>query len=206
MTAASVYAALATLPSEEQARFHLRAVLPEILGHESIEIRCLNANALPPRKGPRVFVSGIDEAVEAAMTMRRDWDVFFGVGTRTCPDGRTMKHCAHQEKGKDHVARLACMWGDFDTHSKSFDDVRGELEALALPPDVLVASGRGLHAYWKLTEATTDFKTIEGLNRSLRLRFGADNAVDASRILRVAGTFNYKYGEGLPVWLVSCHV
>jgi hypothetical protein len=78
------------------------------------------------------------------------------------------------------------------------------VSSLALPPDVLVGSGAGVHSYWVLREPTSEAHRVEAVNKSLRLHFGADNAVDAARILRVAGTYNHKYGEPLPVTLMRC--
>ena len=68
----------------------------------------------------------------------------------------------------------------------------------------MVSSGAGIHAYWRLNEPTQAMSRVEQVNRSFRVRFGADNAVDAGRILRVAGTFNHKYSEPLPVTLLRC--
>ena len=190
----------------EQAQAHLGAVLPApLLPFESIEIRCLDTRTRPAKPGPRLFVDSIEAAVEAAMRHRDDWDVFFGVGTRTCPSAISMTECRHAGKGADHVSRLEAMWGDFDVKegaAESMESIVTRLSSLSLPPLVLVGSGRGLHAYWPLLEPTQETGRIEALNRGLRLRFGADNAVDAARILRVAGTLNHKYGEPLPVQLL----
>jgi hypothetical protein len=195
------------LPPDEQASFHMNAVLPNpLLPFEAIEIRCLNTRVRPTVTGPRLFLGGIEEAVEAALRYRFDWDVFFGVGTRACPAALSMGECPHEQKGADHVSRLQAIWGDFDAKAggRSEDQLRAMLQELPLPPEVLVGSGKGLHAYWPLLEPTKEAKRVEAVNRSLRIGFGADNAVDAARILRVAGTFNHKYGEPLPVRLLRC--
>jgi hypothetical protein len=114
-----------------------------------------------------------------------------------------MSDCRHEEKGGDHVSRLKAIWGDFDAGSaEELQDQLEYLAGLSLPPNVLVASGTGLHAYWTLLEPTTDLPRVKYVNRGLRLRFGADNAIDPARILRLAGTLNHKYGEPLPVRLL----
>jgi hypothetical protein len=136
------------------------------------------------------------------MLYRENWDVFIGVATRCCPSALTMAQCRHAERGVDHVSRLRVAWGDFDVKSETLEAVIEKLSGLALPPDVLVGSGKGVHAYWQLIEPTAEVLRVERVNRGLRLRHGADNAVDAARILRVAGTFNHKYGEPLPVRLL----
>ena len=196
---------LEALPPNQQASLHLVAVLPSpLLPFEAIEVRCLNTGTRPATKGPRLFLSSVEEAVEAALRYRTDWDVFFGVGTRACPDALSMNDCPHEQKGSDHVSRLQVIWGDFDAKDggRSVDELEAMLQELPVPPEVLVASGKGLHAYWPLLEPVVEAKRVESVNRSLRIRYGADNAVDAARILRVAGTFNHKYGEPLPVHLM----
>ena len=141
------------------------------------------------------------------MRYKERWDVFFGVATRACPWGRSMKDCPHTDRGADHVSRLQVVWGDFDAKARSFEEQLELLTSLPSPPDVLVSSGKGLHAYWRLDEPTSETIRIETVNRALRARFGADNAVDAARILRVAGTFNHKYSDPLPVTLLrACDV
>ena len=174
---------------------------------EAIEIRCLNTRAQPAAVGPRLFAASTEEAVEAAIRFRNDWDVFFGVGTRACPSALIMSECPHPQKGADHVSRLQAVWGDFDVKeaaASSTDELMDRLIRLASPPLVVVGSGMGLHCYWPLVEPTKETARVETVNKSLRVRFGADNAVDAARILRVAGTLNHKYGEPLPVRLLRC--
>jgi hypothetical protein len=199
--------ALDQLPPEEQALLHLQAILPRvILPFEAIEVRCLDARTKPARTGPRLFLPTVEAAVEAAMRYRREWDVFVGVGLRACPTAVEMARCPCDERGANHVSRLQVVWGDFDIEddgAESPDDLLTRLRGISLPPTVLVRSGRGIHAYWPLSEAATDLATVVAVNRSIRLRFGADTAVDAARILRVAGTFNHKYGAPLPVRLLE---
>ena len=64
-------------------------------------------------------------------------------------------------------------------------------------------SGAGLHAYWPLGAATHELDRVEAINRGIRDRLRGDNAIDAARILRVAGTFNHKHGRPLPVELME---
>src|SRR3990172_4167052 len=68
---------------------------------------------------------------------------------------------------------------------------------------VIVASGMGAHAYWVLGEPTSDLARVEAINRGVRAKLAGDNAIDAARILRLAGTYNYKHGQRLPVRLVE---
>jgi hypothetical protein len=195
------------LPPEEQALLHLQAILSGvILPFEAIEIRCLDTRTKPARKGPRSFLPTVEGAVDVAMRQRHDWDVFFGVGLRSCPTAVEMAACSCAERGADHVSRLQAVWGDFDIKNEgpdALDKLVARLQAISLPPTVLVGSGRGVHAYWQLAEATKELARVVAVNRSIRLRFGADSAVDSGRILRVAGTLNHKTGDALPVRLLA---
>ena len=66
-----------------------------------------------------------------------------------------------------------------------------------LPRPIIVDSGYGLHFYWVLTEVL-DRKTWESLSKRLRDLALADGLIvdtavfEASRVLRVPGTFNFK--------------
>jgi hypothetical protein len=193
------------LPPEDQARRHLTAVLPTLLPCEAYEVRCLDASVKPAATGPRLFLTSLDDVVEAAMRHRQGWDVFVGLATHSCPSAVAMADCPHDEKHSDHLSRLQTAWGDFDLHDdrETLDGLLTELLAVAVPPTVVVGSGRGVHAYWPLVEPTTEVARVERVNRLIRLRLGADNAIDAARILRVAGTFNHKYGTPLPVRLLE---
>ena len=192
------------LAPDVQARLHLSAIWPELLPFESYELRCLDMRTKPAGKGPREFLSSVEAVVEAAMRYRDRWDVFVGVGTRCCPDALSMKECRHSEKGEDHVSRLQAVWGDFDADSPAeLQDQIDKLTGLSVPPTVLVGSGTGVHAYWPLLEPTNELSRVRQVNRGLRLRYGADNAIDSARILRVAGTLNHKHGDPLPVRLLA---
>ena len=73
------------------------------------------------------------------------------------------------------------------------DDPDGyeRLANFALPPSIVVMSGLGYNAYWRLKKGTTDFVAVESGNRRLMDDLGGDRAaVDVSRILRLAGTIN----------------
>jgi hypothetical protein len=149
--------------------------------------------------------------VDAAFDWRDEWDVFFGVGLRRCPSTHNILKCPHKERGADHVSRLPAAWGDFDVQCPdepdkphaSLDELLQLLRCAAPPPDLLVGSGMGAHGYWTLSAPTTDLDRVERINRSLKVRFQGDNAIDPARILRIAGTFNYKHGDRLPVRLLE---
>lgn len=197
----------------EQANRHLLALFSTGLGvGEWLELRCLDCSTEPSRPGPRAYFRSVTALVDAAVGYRGQWDVFFGVGLRRCPATVDMNRCPHVKRGADHVSRLTTAWGDFDVvstdePSKAYPSRGAAVEALMSvtpSPRILVGSGAGVHAYWPLTAPTHELARVEAVNRGIRDRLRGDNAIDAARILRVAGTFNHKHGAPLPVELLRC--
>ena len=172
---------------------------------EWIEGRCLDCSRTPAGIGPREYFRSVTELVKWAISLREDWDVFFGVGLRRCLATNDMRQCPHRQVGKDHVSRLPAAWGDFDLkdHERGAgDDIASLLRGSDNAPRIMVQSGRGIHGYWPIP-LTADLEGVERLNRGIRDTLGGDNAVDAARILRVAGTLNHKYGAPLAVRLLE---
>jgi putative DNA primase/helicase len=128
-------------------------------------------------------------------------DVFFGVHpTRTLRTG--------YERGRaGDVVAANCLFADFDD-----PDALQRIESLQPAPQVIVASGRGFHAYWLLAEpvilsddaARRDWAEIQ---RWWVRHVGADpSACDLARVLRVPGTRNGKYDPPRPVQYVRCEL
>ena len=69
-----------------------------------------------------------------------------------------------------------------------------ELEALALPPNLVVSTslGQRYHAYWYVSDCAVDrFKAVQ---KALATRFGTDpNVCDVTRVMRLPGSINWKY-------------
>lgn len=192
--------------AREEARMHLLALFRGgLLAGEWYELRCLDCSVSPAQPGPRLYFRSISELARAAIAHREHFDVFFGVALRRCPGAMNIRDCQHRPQGRDHLSRVPATWGDFDLTPDEDDptELRDRLRASAVPPALLLSSGRGIHAYWLLDEPTADLARIERINRGIRDGLGADNAVDAARILRVAGTLNHKYGASLPVRLLE---
>ena len=130
------------------------------------------------------------------------WGVFFGVATR-------------EEAGKggsrEYCRELPAVWTEIDIHKFgiSVADACAVLRSCALPPSLIVSSGRGLHVYWMLASpfsvtyapfgVDTEKARVELITRSLaRIFHGDPNAVDLTRILRLPGTSNTKEDTLLP--------
>lgn len=73
-----------------------------------------------------------------------------------------------------------------------FDKVQthAELLALAVPPTIVVDSGGGLQAFWRLVGPASP-AYVEDVNRGVAARFGGDNCHSIDHLMRVAGTVNY---------------
>ncbi|MEY9235365.1 P4 family phage/plasmid primase-like protein [Bradyrhizobium japonicum] len=88
---------------------------------------------------------------------------------------------------------------DFKTIAEDEPTIRARLESLRCQPTVRVRSGGGLHLYWLFREhvATQDnLERIENALRGLAAIVGGDPAVcEVSRLMRLPGTQNSKYGD-----------
>ena len=62
--------------------------------------------------------------------------------------------------------------------------------AFSPPPTVIVFSGGGYHAYWKLKEPNDDLDRVETTNVGLANALGGDNCHNIDRIMRLPGTVN----------------
>lgn len=107
---------------------------------------------------------------------------------------------------------VPALWADLDPHAElSPDDWRSWAQAacdrLALstvPPTLLVASGRGVHAYWRLADPVRlrpfypnrdalAAAVVKG-NKALESLFGGDSVGDLARCLRLPGSINPRTG------------
>jgi hypothetical protein len=160
-----------------------------------------------PQPGPREFVrlSSAKAPVQLVgyLAQASEFDLYFGVAER-----RT------DENGKKtNLARLRVLWADIDFKTTPKDDADALLDELAargFPATALVASGRGLHAYWRLKEAADladgAIARVEALARRLAVAVRGDLAsTDATRVLRVPGTKNLKQTPALDVELTAFH-
>lgn len=150
------------------------------------------------------------------------YDTYVGMGLHREDRGKSVRGRA------DQVAALAGVWAEIDTQSPVHKkenlppDVTAVweiLDGLPEPPSLVVDSGHGLHVYW-LFDALWEFTTPEDRRRAaglvagwqalLKARLAAqgwemDATHDLARVLRVAGTQNFKEretGSVLPVQVV----
>lgn len=159
----------------------LRLVWPErLLSNELLELRVIDRSLKEIKTHFYPSHRSVLEAVEKHKAENR-YDIYFGVTTRMGPSGK-----------KRDCLRTKTFWADLDGK-------RLDYEFHKPYPDVIVDSGGGLHAYWileapVLLQVDERWKQLESSNRGLAKKFGGDiQCADSARILRVPGTFNFKY-------------
>lgn len=93
------------------------------------------------------------------------------------------------------VALARCLFVDFD--NVTIEQARARLREAELPePTVLLFSGHGVHAYWRLTEPFTDLDAWSAWQKDLAALLDSDPAVhDPPRIMRLPGFINLKEPE-----------
>lgn len=99
------------------------------------------------------------------------------------------------------IAAVNCLFAEFDAkHYKGGKDEALEyIHHLSIDPNVLIDSGGGYHAYWLLIQPIpiSDEFTLNRM-RSIQYRWvefvdGDTESKDLCRVLRVPGSYNYKY-------------
>jgi hypothetical protein len=129
------------------------------------------------------FETDRQAAVDLALSQSdAGWDAYYGVLPRTARQGDS----AHV------VDETGVLWADLD--AKAIGSKQLALTSLVrfnLTPSVVVDSGHGYHAYWKLTKPVPWAKAqvaMVGIARQLN----GDSVYDRPRILRIPGTTNWK--------------
>jgi len=98
---------------------------------------------------------------------------------------------------KSNFAGSSVVWVDYDHATRPVH---------ILPESMAIRSGNGWHMYWMLNEHTNRIDRLEAVNKALEyLLMGANEAFDATRILRVPGTINTKGGAQKPCRIVEVH-
>ena len=123
--------------------------------------------------------------VSSILEGHKNDNCFFGVALREGTNGR-----------KDGISEIPSLWIDLDGSPVD------QLTETPLAPLALIETSPGkYHAYWKLREpaSRSDIPAIENILKRLASEFGGDRAAtDASRILRVPDTLNFKLSRPSP--------
>jgi hypothetical protein len=149
--------------------------------------------------------------------LKKGRDVYFGVA----------KFETNLNRKKENVKDLKSFWIDLDcgeskaeVNSKTgrpdgyidqptgLQELQKFCKLIGLPKPLLVNSGRGIHAYWPLTNPVSKEEWEPVANRLNELCVLHNLYVDASvfeiaRVLRVPGTLNFKDNPPKPVELIS---
>lgn len=184
---------------ETDARTQLAHLFHDVPG--LIEVRCLHPSGDPSLIRRDFFPAWDDPALlDFALPLAETHNVYFGVATR------------HERRGgKESCAWVGAVWAevDFGSHPAPWELIE-RVDAFRWPT-LLVHSGGGVHAYWKLKlpVPADPADRIEGRLRGICQAVGGDPAAtDVCRVLRLAGTFNHKperiaeYGGPAPVRLL----
>lgn len=127
-------------------------------------------------------------------------DLYFGVSTRADSTGGSLTNCRD----------LPALFVDLDFKVVPEEEARRRLATFPRRPSAIIASGGGLHVYWRLTipiDLRTDARRATRLLRGLATALGGDHtAAEPARILRLPRTCNHKYRPVRPVALEAIHV
>jgi CHC2 zinc finger/RepB DNA-primase from phage plasmid len=161
----------------------LRALADGALIGSFFELRERHGQMMRRRFYPTEFP---DRAVSAILRAGRNRDVYIGAAPRARTHG-----------GRAAIASLTTVWIDADT-----PDAIAQLDAFTPAPSILVATGRGRHAYW-LLKRPVDVDTGEHANLRLAHHLAADTSCfDAARILRPPHSTNFQHQPPRPVRLL----
>jgi P4 family phage/plasmid primase-like protien len=146
----------------------------------------VECRALPSRARRFFSVVGIDQVGVFAKAQRHE-NVYIGVATRRDESSGTLENCL----------ALTALYVDIDFKVLPEPEARAQLERFPFPPSLVVQTGGGLHVYFLLREPLelpADEPIARGALRRLAIALGADlSAAECARVLRLPGTFNYKY-------------
>ena len=175
------------------------------------------AHPFEPGKTPtihRVFGS-VSEAVTHAHELTHTTDVFFAVLSlaqdkvwdpdKTDYKTGTKGAWATRTQGNMLAARalffdldVGADAGKYPTQQDALNGLRRFLEQTKLPTPTLISSGGGVHVYWHFDQnlPAAEWRTMAWhmrcLATALGLKVDPTRTIDASSVLRVPGTFNWK--------------
>jgi len=99
---------------------------------------------------------------------------------------------------KKGITEIPALWCDIDYKTTPRDILIEKLKQFPFKPSIIVKSGGGIHLYFILKEPSGqhDLSVVEDVNKRIAVALGGDlNACDASRIMRIPGTYNTKYNK-----------
>ena len=158
---------------------------------------------LPARASYFYFAEQLksDKVVESLYQQNLDGqNIYVGANPRSMEGGR----------GSKDVDTFRCVFVDWDGIDVNEARRRIGDAAIALP-SMIVASGHGVHAWWRLDTPpalATDFGVEEwgGIQRGLIRALDSDEKIkDAARIMRLPGFLNVKRDPHVPCRIIEAH-
>ncbi len=131
---------------------------------------------------PRVSSIKYEKDLERAVQLAKE-SSFIGVLPRRKEGSRK----------QDVVLKGNVVWVDIDSPN-ALGRIDATLRPLGLVPTIVMSSGHGYWFYWKLVNLSS-LLIIENINRGLSALLGGDACHDRTRICRVPGSVNGKYGK-----------
>jgi len=120
---------------------------------------------------------------------RNSHNCYFSPATRAKRDG-----------AKEAIFQISSLWVDMDRKDFPSDDewkkTVQKIVEFPLKPTFVISTGGGRHVYWQMKEPApnVDIPKVENLLKRLASYFQGDRkSTDASHILRIPGTLNFKY-------------
>lgn len=177
------------IPQHDALLLQLAAIAGDEPATSFFEFRPLDPDGRP---GSRRFVPvrDLEAAASCALEHSKTMNAFVGVAPRIRENGTA----------KD-VERVYLLWVDVDGA-----EALTRLRAFEPKPHIVIRSGSpdSVHAYWCLSSAVSP-AAAQRANRRLAVALGADMAAtDPARILRCAGTLNWKHPPPASVECVLC--
>ena len=156
----------------------------------NINLRAIDATKKLPTK--EMFACGTVEALRFLNQYGGGYNIYFGVATR------------NSSGTKEAIREIVTLHADVDFKTTPRDKALSLIASIPPWPTFIVETGGGFHVYWLLKEmeGKDAIPRVEAINRGLARALGGDlGSCDASRILRLPGSFNRKpeYGEPRPV-------
>ena len=166
---------------ETEVISHAYRLLPYIFDADDIiEIRTLGAM----RVQKWTTLKNAPDLIADLTKLGGKTDMYFGANPRANKTGGTAKD----------VNMARCLYADFDGGT-TIEQAKMRIEESLIPePTAIVATGGGVHAWWRLSEPLTNMDIHSAYQKALAARLGSDKCIhDAPRLMRLPGFVNTKY-------------
>jgi len=167
------------------ARSFLEAYFPDLRDDEEIELRCIKHKHVE-----QLFGRDLDALLERAAALNeRGYNCYF------CP---AIRRAGLRDGKASGISRTRWLWADLDFKDLDGDDKPGQARDTILGlrpwPQIVVASGGGLQAHYRLDADLDDPTWINHFLKELAVLLGSDPAVaKAPQPMRLPGFANHKY-------------